>query len=119
MGCRPGVSINERNIAMGLLKGGSRAYDVARRFGCNERTIYRLQQRVLLTASVNDPPRSGRPRITTPREDRYMMTSSHRHRFNPQHKFCSVSDRLRGPESPFILTGTDLRPLCYELNDHT
>jgi len=35
MGRRPTVSINERNIALGLLKGGSRAYDVARRFSCN------------------------------------------------------------------------------------
>jgi len=49
LGRRPGVSINERNIALGLLKGGSRAYDVARHFGCNKRTIYRLQQRVLQT----------------------------------------------------------------------
>jgi len=74
MGRRSSVSINEKNIALGLLKGGSRAYDVARRFGCNERTSYRLQQCVLQTGTVNDPPRTGRPRITTPLEDRYMMT---------------------------------------------
>jgi len=35
MGRRPGVSINEWNISLGLLKGGSHAYDVACRFGCN------------------------------------------------------------------------------------
>jgi len=29
MGHRPRVSINDRNIALGLLKGGTRAYDVA------------------------------------------------------------------------------------------
>jgi len=101
------------------MKGGSRSYDVSRRFGCNERTIYRLQQRVLQTGSVNDRPRPGRPRITTPREDRYMMTSSHSQCFIPATKICSVSDRLRGPESLFILSGTDSGPLGYELNDHT
>jgi len=81
MGRRPGLSIKDRNIALGLLLGGARASDVARRFGCTERTIYRLQQRVRQTGSVNDLLRSGRPRITTPREDRYMVTSSSRHRF--------------------------------------
>ena len=89
---------------MGLLKGGSRAYDVARRFGCNERTIYRLQQRVLLTASVNDPPRSGRPRITTPREDKYMVTSSRRHRFIPATTFLQ---RLRQATRTKISVYTD------------
>jgi len=33
------VSIDKRNIALELLKGSARAYDVARRFDCNERTI--------------------------------------------------------------------------------
>ena len=40
--------------------------------------MYRLQHRVLHTGSANDPPRSRGPRITTQREDMYMMTSSHR-----------------------------------------
>ena len=61
---------------MGLLEGGSRASDVARRFGCNERTRYRLQLRVRQTGSVND-----RAPITTPQEDSYMVTSLRRHRF--------------------------------------
>ena len=42
MGRRPGLSINERNIAFGLLEAGIRVADVACGFGCNERTIYRL-----------------------------------------------------------------------------
>jgi transposase len=52
------------------------ASNVTRHFGCNEQTIYRLQQRVRQTGSVNDRPRSGRLCITTPREDRYIVTSS-------------------------------------------
>jgi len=97
------VSINERNIALGFLKGGSRAYDVAGRFGCYERTIYRLQQRILHTGSINDLPWSGRPRITTPREDRYMVTSSRRHRFIPA-KFLQ---RLRQATRSKISVYTD------------
>jgi len=45
MGRRPGLSIDDRNIALGLLEGGVRVPGVARRFGCHERTIYRLQSR--------------------------------------------------------------------------
>jgi len=44
MGRRPGLSIDDRNIApLGLLEGGVRVPDVARRFGCHERTLNRLQ----------------------------------------------------------------------------
>jgi transposase len=81
MGRRPGLSINDKNIALGLLEGGTHASDVTRYFCCNEQTIYSLQQRVRQTGSVNDRPLLGRPRITTPREDRYMVTSSRRHCF--------------------------------------
>ena len=33
MGRRPGLSINDRNIALGLLEAGTRVADVVRRFG--------------------------------------------------------------------------------------
>ena len=104
MGRRPGVSINERNIALGLLKGGSLAYAIARRFGCNERTLYRLQQRVRQTGCVNNPPRSGRPLITTPREDKYMVTSSRRYRFIPATTFLQ---RIRQATRTRISVYTD------------
>ena len=81
MGRRPGLSKSDRNIALGLLEAGVRVIDVARRFGYHERTIYRLRARYLQTGSVDDRPRSGRPRKTTPREDRYLVTSSRRNRF--------------------------------------
>jgi len=108
MGRRPGLSINDRNIALGMLEGGARA----RRFGCNERN-YRLQQRVRQTDSVNDRARSGRLHITTPREDRYMSTLSHRHRFMPA---TGYGDRDL-PE--IILPGTDSGLLGFKLDDHT
>ena len=58
-----------------------RAADVAGRFGCNERTIYRLQEHFRQTGSAKDRPRSGRPRKMTPREDRYLVTSLRRNGF--------------------------------------
>ena len=114
---RPGLCINDRNIALGMLLGDARAYDVARGFGCTELTIYRLQQRVRQTGRVNDRPWSGRPRITTPREDSYMVTSSRPYRFMPATKLVQ---RLRqATESLFLQQGIDSRPLGYELDDHT
>ena len=77
MGRRPGLSINDRNIALGLLEAGM----CAGRFACNEPTIYRLQARFRQTGSAKDRPRSGIPQKTTPREDRYLVTSSRRNRF--------------------------------------
>ena len=43
MGRHPELSINDRNIAFGLLEAGTRVADVARSFEGNESTIYCLQ----------------------------------------------------------------------------
>ena len=81
MGRRPELSINDRNIALGLLEAGTHVADVARSFEGNESTIYRLQARFRQTDSEKDIPRSGRPRITMPREVRFIVTSSRRNLF--------------------------------------
>ena len=109
MGCRPGLSINDRNIAFELLLGGARASDVARRFGYTERTIYHLQQRVRQTGSVNDRPRSGRPRITTPWEDRYIVTSSRRHRLMTATKLMQRLRQATGTKISVYTARTRLR----------
>ena len=48
---RPGLSINDRNNALGLPEAGACVADVARRFGYDECTIYRLQTRFRQTGS--------------------------------------------------------------------
>jgi len=63
MGRRPGLSIDDRNIALGLLEAMC-VFPTS-----HVRTIYRLQSRFRHTGSVKDLPRSGRPRKTTPRID--------------------------------------------------
>ena len=54
---------------------------VLRTFDRNESTIYCLQACFRQSGSEKDRPRSGRPRITTPRAVRFMVTSSRRDRF--------------------------------------
>ena len=50
--------------------------DVARSFEGNESLIYCLQACFRQSGSEKDRPHSGRPRITTPRDVRFMVTSS-------------------------------------------
>lgn len=81
MGRRPGMTLEERQRAIGMLQAGMPARDVARHFNRHESTISRLRSRFQVTGAVNDRPRSGRPRKTTLREDRFIVTSSRRNRF--------------------------------------
>ena len=81
MGRRPSLSIENRNVAIGMLRAGAYVDVIARHFNVCKRTIFRLQARHRQTGSVQDRPRSGRPKKTAAREDRYLVTSSRRHRF--------------------------------------
>ena len=78
---RPGMTFEQSERAIGMLTAGMSARDVARNFQRHESTISRLLNRFQQTGNVADRPRSGRPRKTTPREDRFLTTSSRRNRF--------------------------------------
>ena len=78
---RPGMTFELRERAIGILTAGMSARDFARHFQRHESTISRLLNRFQQTGNVADRPRSGRPRKTTPREDRFLTTSSRRNRF--------------------------------------
>uniref|UniRef100_A0A3Q1HYK3 Transposase Tc1-like domain-containing protein n=1 Tax=Acanthochromis polyacanthus TaxID=80966 RepID=A0A3Q1HYK3_9TELE len=56
---------------------------IARHFNFNITTIYRLQRRYNTTQSTDDLPRSGRPRVTTPRQDRHITRQDLRDPFLP------------------------------------
>ena len=77
----PGMTFEQRQRAIGMLTAGMSATDVARHFQRHKSTIGRLLNRFQETGNVADRPRSGRPRKTTPREDRFLTTSSRRNRF--------------------------------------
>ena len=78
---RPGVTFEQCERAIGMFTASMSARDIARHFQRHKSTISRLLDRFLQTGNVADRPRSGRPRKTTPREDRFLTTSSRRNRF--------------------------------------
>ena len=65
----PRLTEVQRGQAIALLMQGQRQ-QVALQFGVNVSTIERLVRRLRDTGRVADRPRRGRPRVTTPRQDR-------------------------------------------------
>ena len=101
------VPAHLRERALGMLQGGMRSADVARAIHCNVRTVRHRRQRYRETGWTADSPRSGRPRVTTPAQNRYIQTS-HRDRYriattarvtpgthNPSISAQTVHNRLR------------------------
>ena len=78
---RPGMMFEQRERAISMLTAGMSARDVAWHFQSQESTICRLLNKFQQTGNVADRPRSGRSRKTTPREDRFLTTSSRCNRF--------------------------------------
>ena len=68
----PRVPAHLRERALGILQGGMRTADVAKAINCNVRTMRRLRQRYRETGWTAERPCSGRPRVTTPAQDRYI-----------------------------------------------
>ena len=60
----------QRGQAIALLMQGQRQQQVARHFGVHVSTIERLVRRLRENGRVADRPRSGRPRVTSQRQDR-------------------------------------------------
>ena len=71
----PRVPAHLGECALGMLQGGMRTADVARAINCNVLTVRRLRQRYRNTERTADRPRSGRLRVTTPAQVRYIRTS--------------------------------------------
>jgi transposase len=83
------LTIPERWQAVGMNNDGFSHRRVADHFRVNHSTIVRLMQRFRQTGNVTDRPCAGRPRKTTPREDRLI---SRRARQRPS----STAGALRG-----------------------
>jgi hypothetical protein len=66
----------ERGIAMGLDKAGQNPYQISKQLDCSHQSIRGLKKKVASTKSLSDAKRSGRPRKTSPREDRTMKFKS-------------------------------------------
>ena len=90
---RPGMTSEQRERAIGMLTAGMSARDVAWHFQLHESTISRLLNRF---QRIADRSRSGRPRKTTPREDRFLTTSSRRNRFLSSRKLGRLRRNATG-----------------------
>ena len=90
------MTFEQRERAIGMLTAGKSARDVARHFQRHESTISRLLNRFQQTGNVVDRPKSGRPRKTTPREDRFLTTSSRRNRFLSSRKLGCLLKNATG-----------------------
>ena len=93
----PRVPVHLRKHALGMLQGGMRTADVARAINCNVRTVRRLRQRYRETGRTADRPRSGRPRVTTPAQDRYIRTSHLRDRYRMATTTARVTPGTHNP----------------------
>ena len=79
----------DRGRAIALILQGPSQPDVVQQFGVHESTISRLVQRLRATRRLTDCPRSGRPRVTTQRQDRRICLVHLRNRLR------TVTDRKR------------------------
>ena len=70
----------QRGQAIALLMQGQRQQQGARHFGVHVSTIERLVRRLRKTGRVADRPRSGRPRVTSQRQDRAIRLAHLRNR---------------------------------------
>lgn len=76
----PRLNEENRNRAIGRLEAGESQSSVARRLNVRQSTISRLWHRYTQHNSTRDRPRSGRPRVTTPAQDRYIRVLHLRNR---------------------------------------
>ncbi|XP_067671715.1 uncharacterized protein [Haliotis asinina] len=77
----PRLSAEQRERAIGIIQmGASRGHD-ARTFDSSTTAVSNLIQRYQQTGQTRDRPSSGRPRIATAQEDRYIRILHLRNRF--------------------------------------
>ncbi|KAK7111713.1 uncharacterized protein [Littorina saxatilis] len=75
------LNASVRENALGRLLAGQSQSEVARALRVSKSTISRLWHRFQQTGSSAPAPRSGRPRVTTQAQDRYIRVTHLRHRF--------------------------------------
>ena len=77
----PNLNSHVRSKIIGMVESGLQYKGIARRLGIHINTVTRTVSRYRTTGSTAELPRSGRPRVTTGRDDQYIRTSHLRDRF--------------------------------------
>ena len=70
-----------RHWGIGMIQAGTPQHDVALWFGVRRNTISSLWRRFQTTRSQSDRPLSGRPHVTSQRQDQYIRVKHLRNRF--------------------------------------
>ena len=70
-----------RERAIGMLEAGASTEDVAAQVGSSVQAVRNLRRRFVQTRNTEDLPRSGRLRVTTPGQDRYILNQHLRNCF--------------------------------------
>ncbi|KAG2463223.1 PANK1 kinase, partial [Polypterus senegalus] len=118
----PRVPAHLRERALGMQQGGMRTADVARTINCHVRTVRRLRQRYRESGRTADHPRSGRPRVTTPAQDRYIRISHLRDSFAEISTVCNVTYNFHIHSFPWFgmdIGGTLVKLVYFEPKDIT
>ena len=76
------LSVRDMERILGMLQAGATQRYAAAQFGVTQSVVQRIWQRFLDTGSVEERPKSGRPRKTSAVDDRYIVTMSRRQRFD-------------------------------------
>ena len=106
------LSDADRGRALGWLQEGVALREVGNRLGVTHSVIQRLRDRFNNTGSVQEPRRSGRPRLTTRRQDHFVVLSSLRSR-------TATANTLRGQlraASNITVSDQTIRNRLHEAN---
>ena len=95
-----------KSRALGRLEAGIHPENVANQYNVHRSKIFRLHQRHRATGTVSDRSRSGRPKCTTQREDRYIVVTLARRRFVDGPSLERMLRQQRGPCAHPILVQT-------------
>ena len=91
----PRLSEAQRNNIIGRLQAGESQQTVANVLNVSQSTISRLWNRFQQQGSTRDRPRSGRPRVTSQAQDRFIRLRHLRQRFQTAASTASVIPGLR------------------------
>ena len=115
----PRLTSEQRLHAIGMLESGDTQRVVAQRLGCSQVTICNLATRYRDTNAAADRQRSGRPRVTTRAEDRYILLTHLRDRFRPATRTAAETPRPSKPlESVHLQSEDGCIPLIFRREDH-
>ena len=101
------LSDEERARPLGRIEAGIHPQDVPYQFNVHRScTIFRLRDRHQVTGTISDRPRSGRPKVTTQHEVRYIAVTVARRRFVDGLSLERMLRQQRGPGATRISVQT-------------